>query len=60
MGFGASRAAYVGHGVGLELDELPLIAPKFNWPLQENMVFALEPKVILPELGLVGIENTYG
>jgi Xaa-Pro dipeptidase len=59
MGFGASRAAYVGHGVGLELDELPLIAEKFNWPLQENMVFALEPKVLLPEYGLVGIENTF-
>jgi Xaa-Pro dipeptidase len=59
MGFGASRAAYVGHGVGMELDELPLIAEKFNWPLQENMVFALEPKVMLPEYGLVGIENTY-
>lgn len=59
MGFGASRAAYVGHGVGLELDELPLIAEKFDWPLQENMVFALEPKVMLPEYGLVGIENTF-
>ena len=59
MGSKASRAAYVGHGVGLELDELPLIAPNFNWPLAENMVFALEPKVILPGVGLVGIENTY-
>jgi Xaa-Pro dipeptidase len=59
MGSAASRAAYVGHGVGLELDELPLIAPNFNWPLVENMVFALEPKVILPGVGLVGVENTY-
>jgi Xaa-Pro dipeptidase len=59
MGSGTSRAAYVGHGVGLELDELPLIAEKFDWPLEENMVLALEPKVILPEHGLVGIENTY-
>ena len=59
MGSKASRAAYVGHGVGLELDELPLIASNFNWPLGENMVFALEPKVILPGVGLVGVENTY-
>ncbi|MBI5586615.1 MAG: aminopeptidase P family protein [Deltaproteobacteria bacterium] len=59
MGSGPSKAAYVGHGVGLELDELPLIAEKFDWPLEENMVLALEPKVILPEHGLVGIENTY-
>jgi Xaa-Pro aminopeptidase len=59
MGFGATRAAYVGHGVGLELDELPLLAPRFDWPLLENTVFAFEPKVILPEMGLVGIENTF-
>jgi Xaa-Pro dipeptidase len=59
MGSGAARAAYVGHGVGLELDELPLIAPHFSWSLEENMVFALEPKVILPGIGLVGVENTY-
>ncbi len=59
MGSDAARAAYVGHGVGLELDELPLIAPKFSWPLGENMVLALEPKVILPGIGLVGVENTY-
>lgn len=59
MGSGPDQAAYVGHGVGLELDELPLIAEKFDWPLQEDMVFALEPKVMLPDQGLVGIENTY-
>ena len=59
MGSGVTRAPYVGHGVGLELDELPLLAPKFDWPLLENMVFAFEPKVILPEVGLIGIENTF-
>ncbi|MCU0580634.1 MAG: Xaa-Pro peptidase family protein [Desulfobacterota bacterium] len=59
MGSGTSRAAYVGHGVGLELDELPLLAETFDWPLEESMVLALEPKVILPEHGLVGIENTF-
>ena len=59
MGSDATRAAYVGHGVGLELDELPLLASKFNWPLLENMIFAFEPKVILPGVGLIGIENTF-
>jgi Xaa-Pro dipeptidase len=59
MGSSAARAPYVGHGVGLELDELPLISSRFDWPLEENMVFALEPKVILPEIGLVGVENTF-
>jgi len=41
------------------LDELPVIGEKFDWPLETGMVFALEPKIILPEYGLVGIENTY-
>ena len=59
MGSGTTQTAYVGHGVGLELDELPLLAPKFDWPLLENMVFAFEPKVILPGVGLVGTENTF-
>lgn len=50
---------YIGHGLGLELDELPIIGQKFNWPLEAGMVFALEPKMFLPEYGMVGIENTY-
>lgn len=59
MGLEDSRAAYVGHGVGLELDELPLLAAKFDRPLEENMVMALEPKAFLPAHGMVGIENTF-
>ncbi len=35
------------------------IGQKFDWPLEAGMVFALEPKMFLPEYGLVGIENTY-
>jgi Xaa-Pro dipeptidase len=59
MGTDQARTPYVGHGVGLELDELPIFGNKFNWPLEAGMVFALEPKIFLPEYGLVGIENTY-
>jgi len=59
MGTGRSQVRYIGHGLGLELDELPVIGEKFDWPLETGMVFALEPKIILPEYGLVGIENTY-
>jgi Xaa-Pro aminopeptidase len=50
--------AFVGHGVGIELDELPVLARGFNMPLKEGMVFALEPKFVFPE-GAVGIENTF-
>jgi Xaa-Pro dipeptidase len=59
MGTDLSRVPYIGHGVGLELDELPIIGQKFDWPLEPGMVFALEPKLFLPNYGLVGIENTY-
>jgi len=50
--------AFVGHGIGIELDELPVIAHGVTVPLEEGMVFALEPKFVFPE-GAVGLENTY-
>jgi Xaa-Pro aminopeptidase len=50
---------FVGHGVGLELDELPVIGKRSGTLLEEGMVFALEPKFILPGKGLAGIENSY-
>ncbi|MFN3505079.1 MAG: M24 family metallopeptidase [Caldimicrobium sp.] len=53
------RLKFIGHGVGLEIDEPPVIAPKNKIPLQENMVLALEPKFHLPWLGVVGLEDTF-
>lgn len=50
---------FVGHGVGLELDELPLVGQKSPHVLEEGMVIALEPKFIFPDKGLAGIENTF-
>ncbi|MEW6447486.1 MAG: Xaa-Pro peptidase family protein [Bacillota bacterium] len=49
---------FIGHGVGLELNELPVIAPGVEDPLTEGMVFAIEPKFVFPGEGAVGIENT--
>ena len=51
--------SFVGHGIGLEIDELPLLAPGFDDPIEEGMVFALEPKFVFPGDGAVGIENSY-
>ncbi|MGO9570439.1 MAG: M24 family metallopeptidase [Desulfomonilaceae bacterium] len=51
--------AFVGHGIGLELDELPVIGRKSSHILKEGMVIALEPKFILPGKGLAGIENSF-
>lgn len=50
--------AFVGHGIGIELDELPIIGHGFETLLEAGMVIALEPKFTFPD-GAVGIENTY-
>jgi len=50
--------SFVGHGVGIELDELPVIGRGFETSLEEGMVIALEPKFVFPE-GAVGVENTF-
>lgn len=59
MGFGDRQVNFLGHGVGLVVDEIPVIARGFDEPLQEGMVIALEPKKGVPGVGMVGIENTY-
>jgi Xaa-Pro dipeptidase len=51
--------SFVGHGFGLEIDELPVLAPGFDDPLGPGMVFALEPKFVVAGEGAVGIENSY-
>jgi Xaa-Pro dipeptidase len=50
---------FVGHGVGLELNELPLIGRGADTVLAPGMTFTLEPKFIIPGEGIVGIENTF-
>lgn len=59
MGVGDRRIRFTGHGVGLELDEYPFLAKGQKLPLQAGMIIALEPKVIFPGVGVVGIENTH-
>jgi Xaa-Pro aminopeptidase len=59
MGFGDRRVKFLGHGIGLVIDESPVIAEGFDEPLQEGMVFAVEPKKGIAEVGMVGIENTF-
>jgi Xaa-Pro dipeptidase len=60
MGSKGAQVSFVGHGVGVELDEYPFIAKGFNdYELQENMTFAFEPKAVFPGLGAVGVEDTF-
>jgi Xaa-Pro aminopeptidase len=58
MGPPGDQARFVGHGVGLELDELPVLSAN-DLRLEPGMVFALEPKFVLPGLGAIGVENTF-
>jgi len=59
MGVPGEQAKFVGHGVGLELDEMPVLAQGFKIPLQLHQTVAIEPKFVLPGAGVVGIENTF-
>jgi Xaa-Pro aminopeptidase len=59
MGCGDQRIRFVGHGIGLELDEYPFLAEGQQMKLQAGMTVALEPKLVFPGKGVVGIENTH-
>lgn len=53
------HAGFVGHGIGIEVNEQPVLAPRSHDILEEGNVIAVEPKFVLPGLGAVGVENTY-
>jgi len=59
MGGDDQRVRFIGHGVGLELDEFPFLAKGQDLELAAGMVVALEPKLVYPGIGAVGIENTH-
>ncbi|MDL2315923.1 Xaa-Pro peptidase family protein [Desulfovibrio sp. OttesenSCG-928-A18] len=59
MGLGENKVPFLGHGIGLCIDEWPVIAARFTRPLEAGMTIALEPKVGLPGIGMVGTENTW-
>src|SRR4030043_410538 len=54
------QTRFVGHGIGLELNELPFLAQGQSYLLEEGMTFAGEPKIVFPGEGSGGIENTGG
>lgn len=56
MGYGEGKVSFIGHGLGLEINELPVITGRHDIILREGMVFAFEPKFVIPEKGAIGIE----
>ena len=54
-----SQVGFIGHGVGIELNELPVLTARSKDILEKNMTIAIEPKFVIPNVGAVGNENTY-
>lgn len=58
-GYAEMQAPYIGHAIGLEVDEEPTLVVGNETPLQEGMVLTIEPKLIHPDRGAVMIEDDY-
>lgn len=54
-----NKVGFIGHGIGIELNEMPVVMERSKDMLAKNMTIALEPKFVIPHVGAVGIENTY-
>ena len=59
MGLGGNKVPFLGHGIGLAVDEWPVLANGFEIPLPHGLTMAIEPKIGIPGVGMVGSENTY-
>jgi len=58
LGFKPHKVRFLAHGIGIELAEFPYIAATHTYPIEEGMVFAIEPKMVFPRKGACGVENT--
>jgi Xaa-Pro aminopeptidase len=58
LGPSGLQTRFIAHGIGLELNELPFLAQGQSYPLEGGMAFAVEPKIVFPGEGSVGLENT--
>lgn len=58
MGYKTNQIPFLGHGIGLLIDEYPILAKGFDEPFEQGMVVAIEPKIGIEGFGMLGIENT--
>lgn len=59
-GYGEHFTHNLGHGVGLEIHEAPMLSqkgPDRNVKLEEGMVITIEPGIYLPDIGGVRLED---
>ncbi len=59
MGYGTGAVKFLGHGLGLQIDEQPVITAANETVLAPGMVIALEPKCGIEGMGMVGVEETW-
>ena len=59
LGLEGKKSVFVGHGLGMEVNETPVFGRGQNYPLEAGIVVAIEPKVVFPQEGVVGTENMY-
>lgn len=59
LGLPGKKAKFVGHGVGLEANEIPVLGVGQDYPMESGVTLAIEPKIVLPGDGVVGLENMY-
>ena len=58
MGMVPDQSKFLGHSVGLQLDESPVVAAGFDRPLPIGGTMAIEPKVVHAD-GSIGSEDTW-
>ncbi len=56
-GYGEFFGHGTGHGVGLDVHELPCVSWAKGEKIQRGMVFTIEPGIYIPEIGGVRIED---
>jgi len=58
MGMAPDQSRFLGHSVGLQLDETPVVAEGFDRPLPIGGTMAIEPKIVHSD-GSIGSEDTW-